>query len=34
MIVPVGNTISPMLLRKVDNLTEPSGIKEPIFVTE
>jgi response regulator RpfG family c-di-GMP phosphodiesterase len=32
LIVPAGNKISPMLLSKLNNFTELSGIKEPIFV--
>jgi response regulator RpfG family c-di-GMP phosphodiesterase len=32
LIIPAGNRVSPMLIRKLSNFTELSGIKEPIFV--
>lgn len=32
LVVPAGTRISPLLLKKLDNFTELSAIKEPIFV--
>jgi len=32
LIVPAGNRVSPILLRKLQNFTELSSIKEPIYV--